>query len=201
MDRRSLLLTGAASLLAGCAGRWEVGYSDGLDAEVTRNWRLGDVLIVVPSDLSVSHANTFAPNADIVWHGEPFGNRRAQVAAILKEGITLGTRELRGDRPVTITATLMRFHAVTPAAVGRAPAAVHNISYMIQVLDATTGDPLTEKQVVQADLEAFVGAAAVAAAINGNSQRVRIVNHIGRVTRGWLGFGPDQRRTFDSVGR
>ena len=151
MDRRSLLLTGAASLLAGCAGRWEVDYSDGLDAEVTRNWRLDDVLIVVPSDLTVSHANTFAPNADIVWHGEPFGNRRAQVAAILKEGITLGTRELRGDRPVTITATLMRFHAVTPAAVGRAPAAVHNISYMIQVLDATTGDPLTEKQVVQAD--------------------------------------------------
>lgn len=201
MDRRSLMLGGAAALLAGCAGNWKVDYRQGLDTAVTRTWKLNNVLVVVPEELTVSHANTFAPNADIVWHGEPFGNRKAQVAAILRDGITQGTSELQGKRPVTITATLRQLHAVTPAAVGRAPAAVHNISYTTQVLDAETGEALTEKQLIQADLEAYVGAAAIAAAINGNTQRVRIVNHIARVTRGWLGFGPDQRRTFASVGR
>ena len=201
MYRRSFLLTGAALLLGGCAGRWRVAYDQGVDPAMSKGWRLKDVRVVIPSELTVSHANTFAPNADIVWHGEPFGNRGAQVAAILREGVTLGARELRGSRRVTVEARLAQFHAVTPAAIARAPAAVHNISYTLQVFDARSGAALTKRELIQADLEAYVGAAAVAAAINGNSQRLRIVNHIGRVTRGWLGLGTDQRRTFDSVGR
>ncbi len=201
MNRRSLLILGAAAFLAGCSGTWEVSYDDNLDPDVTRNWRLDETLIVVPEKLTVSNANTFAPNADIVWHGEPFGNRRAQVASILREGIRRGAGDLKGKRDVTIAATLVHFHAVTPAAVARAPAAGHNIAYEVQVIDSKTGTPLTERQLIQADLEAFVGAAAVASAINGESQKVRIVNHLARVTRGWLGFGPDQRRRFSSVGR
>ena len=47
----------------------------------------------------------------------------------------------------------------------------------------------------------LAGAAAVTAAMQGDTQRVRIVNHLARVTRGWLGVGPDQRRTFTSFGR
>lgn len=168
---------------------------------VTRNWRASNVLVSVPQDLTVSNANSYAPNADIVWHGEPFGDRRAQVASILREGIKLGAQPLKGSRPVTLAATLRHFHAVTPAAVARAPAAVHNIAYTIQVLDTETGRALTEPQFIQADLEANVGAAAVAAAIEGRGQRTRLVQHLGRVTRGWLGYGPDQRRTFSSIGR
>ena len=41
----------------------------------------------------------------------------------------------------------------------------------------------------------------VTAAIEGNTQRVRIVDHIARVTAGWFGMGPDQRRKFTSIGR
>ena len=201
MDRRTVITAGAATLLAGCSNNWKVAYDSELDPDVTRMWSLKDVIAIVPGDLSVSNANTFAPMADIVWHGEPYGDRRAQVAAIIDEGVTKGSAELTGPRPVTITVTVLRFHAVTPSAVARAPAAVHNIRYVIQVIDAETGTPLTEKQEIEADLEAYVGAAAIAAAINGNTQRVRIVNHIAQVTRGWLGFGPDQRRTFASVGR
>ena len=83
----------------------------------------------------------------------------------------------------------------------RAPAAVHNIKYVAQVFDAETGEPLTEPESIAADLEAFVGASAVTAALEGNTQRVRIVNHLARVNRGWLGIGPDQRRTFSGLGR
>ena len=199
-NRRSLLACGGAFLLSGC-GHWKVAYKEGVDPAVSRNWHVSEVKVMIPKGLTVSNANTFAPDADIVWHGEPYGNRRAQVAAILREGVVMGGRSLRGPRRVRLSAMLLQFHAVTPAAGGRAPAAVHHISYTLQVFDARTNQPLTKQEVIQADLEAYVGAAAVTAAINGDTQRVRIVDHIGRVTRGWLGQGADQRRTFDSVGR
>lgn len=202
MKRRTLLVAGlAAIVVAGCSSSWSVDYEAGLDPTVTRGWKLNDVIVSVPSSLTVSNANSYIPNADIVWHGEPFGDRRAQVAAIMDEGLTAGASELQGDQPVTIVARLTQFHAVTPAAVARAPSAVHNIKYTVQVLDSRTGAPLTEPQSIAADLEAYVGAAAVAAAINGETQRNRIVAHIAAVTRGWLGFGPDQRREFSSLGR
>ena len=202
MDRRNLITGGLALFaLAGCSGRWKVDYAQGLDPEVTRTWKLASVVASVPASLTVSNSNTYAPNADIVWHGEPFGDRRSQVAAIMDEGITRGAAGLRGTRPVTITARVLQFHAVTPAAVARAPAAVHNIEYATQVLDEQTGAELTPEQVISADLEAYVGAAAVAAAINGLTQRRRIIDHIDLVTRGWLGFGQDQRRSFSSIGR
>ena len=199
--QRPIAVALALMLLAGCAGSWEVAYDDPPRPDETREWRVVDVVTVVPDSLSVSNDNTYAPMADIVWHGEPFGDRRAQVAAILDEGLTAGTRDLRGPRPVTMTARVLTFHGVTPSAVARAPAAVHNIRYVLRVFDAQTGEPLIENQTISADLEANVGTAAIAAAINRESQRQRVVAHIAAVTRGWLGIGPDQRREFYSVGR
>ncbi len=199
---RQIIFGGIAALaLSACAGSWRVDYDSGLSSEVTKNWRLHDVVAVVPEHLTVSNNNTFAPNADIVWHGEPFGDRKAQVAAIMHEGMTAGASNLKGERLVTITVSVATFHAVTPSAVARAPAAVHNITYGMQVFDTRTGEPLTEQKVIEADLVAFVGSSAVAAAINGNTQRVRIVRHLAAVTRGWLGFGSDQRREFGGIGR
>lgn len=201
MDRRAFMLTGTTAFLSGCVGRWEVDYEEGLSPSVTRNWGLGDVRITVPSVLKVSHSNRLAPNADIVWHGEPYGDRKAQVAAIVDEGITAGAQVLSGNRPVILSARILQFHAVTPSAVATSPGAVHNIAYQMRVFDGATGDALTDQQLIRADLEAYVGSAAVTAAIEGNTQRVRIVNHLARVTQGWLGFGMDQRRTFSSIGR
>ena len=199
---RHLTLGGiAAFVLSGCAGTWTVDYDEVPSAEVTKNWRLHDVAVVVPDHLTVSNSNTFAPNADIVWHGEPFGDRKAQVAAIIDEGMTAGASDLNGDQLVTISVMVATFHAVTPSAVARAPAAVHNIGYGMQVFDSRTGEPLTEPQLISADIEAYVGSSAVTAAINGDTQRVRIVRHLEAVTRGWLGYGPDQRRQFGGVGR
>ncbi|MCV6591369.1 MAG: hypothetical protein OIF48_00335 [Silicimonas sp.] len=201
MFRRTLLLGGAALFLAGCSGGWEVDYEDGVDLSTSQNWKVTNVTVAVPKSLTVSNADTYAPNADIVWHGEPFGDRRAQVARLVDEGITKGSAGLKGKRPVTIAVEVKRFHAVTPRSVARAPGAVHNIRYITQVIDNATGAKLTTAESVDADLEAYVGAAAVTAALNGDTQRVRIVNHLARVTRGWLGTGPDQRRTFSGVGR
>ncbi len=196
-----LMALTAVFLVAGCAGKWQVNYDAPPSPEVTKTWKLVDVIAVAPDELSVSNRNGFAPSADIVWWGEPFGDRRAQVAAILDEGITAGASDLAGSRPVTMTAKLIRFHSVTPAAIARAPAAVHNISYQFQVFDADSGVALTQPTFIDADLEAYVGSAEIAAAIQGQTQRVRIVDHLAAVTRGWLGYGPDQRREFAGVGR
>jgi len=200
-NRRSFAVALALMLLAGCAGTWEVAYDDPPGNAVTKAWRVVNVVTVVPDLLTVSNDNTFAPDADIVWHGEPFGDRRAQVSAILNEGLTRGTRPLRGERPVAITARIITFHGVTPAAVARAPAAVHNIRFVLSIFDARTGEALVSNETISADLEANVGTAAIAAAINRQTQRERVIEHIAAVTRGWLGFGPDQRREFYSVGR
>lgn len=200
MDRRLVLLGGLTAFLSGC-GRWQVYYEAGLDPAVTRSWKLADVTVSVPDSLTVSNDNTYAPNADIVWHGEPFGDRRAQVATIMEEGIRQGGAALPGTRNVTIVAQVQHFHAVTPAAVARAPGAVHNIAYRVRVFDAQTAEPLTQAQSIEADLEAYVGDAAILAEIQGQTQRVRIVDHIAKVTAGWLGVGFDQRRVFESVGR
>lgn len=191
----------ALMFLAGCAGTWEVDYDNPPGSAVTKSWRVVSVVAVAPDTLSVSNNNTYAPQADIVWHGEPFGDRRAQVAAVLDEGLTRGARPLRGERPVTMTARILTFHGVTPSAIARAPAAVHNIRFVLSVFDAKTGEVLVNSETISADLEANVGTAAIAAAINRETQRERVIEHIAAVTRGWLGFGPDQRREFYSVGR
>ena len=178
-------LVASLFLLASCAGSFETSYAKPPPLEVTRTWRVVDVNVVAPESLTVSTRNSFAPGGDIVWWGDPEGDRRAQVAEIVDAGITEGSRVLVGSRPVTVTARVIQFHAVTPMAVSRAPAAVHNISYEMQIFDQV----------------AYVGAQAIAAAVDGQTQKVRITNHIAAVTRSWLGFGPDVRRSFRGLGR
>jgi hypothetical protein len=195
------MLAGSASLLTGCAGRWEVDYAQALDPAVTRGWTVQQVISTVPEYLTVSNDNTYAPNADIVWHGDPYGDRKEQVAAILKEAVTAASSPLKGPRGVAISTQMLHFHGVTPIATNRAPGAVHNIAFRIQVFDARTREPLTGAATIDADLEANVGASAVTAAVAGQTERIRIVDHLTRVVQGWLGIGPDQRRTFTGFGR
>lgn len=191
----------AAVLLAGCGGRFATDYGTPVARETAADWTLESVEVIVPDTLTVSDRNVLAPGADIVWHGDPEGDRRAQVAAILQDGITQGAAGLEGSRPVTIRATLQEFHAVTPRAVSTAPSAVHNISYTIDVRDAATGATLAGPQPVEADLEAYTGDAAVVAVAEGRTQKARIQTHIARVTAAWLGLGEDVRRRFVTIGR
>ncbi len=188
-------------LLAACSGSWETNYEDPLDPGVTRGWNVRDVTVQLPDTLTTTEENSYAPNADIVWHGEPFGDRKAQAARIVRDGISQGASSLRRGQPVKLIVTLLEFHALTPKARAQAPSAVHNISYNIQVVDARTGEPLTEPELIRADLVAFTGAAAVDAVVQGETQVVRITRHLRDVTAGWLGIGPDPRQAFSSAGR
>ena len=198
---RGVLLGVLVTVLASCAGNWETSYETTMSSESASAWRVSDVIVTVPANATTSEQNTFAPSADIVWHGEPVGDRKAQVAALMEEGIRRGAQGLRGPRAITITALVERFHGVTPRAVARAPSGVHSISYTIQVFDSNTGEAVTNVIPVRADLPAIVGPAAITAAVQGQDQRSRIVNHIAAVTAGMFSIGPDQRRMFRSLGR
>lgn len=190
----------ASGLLSSCSSVWSVSYDAPVETSVSAHWRAGEVEVEVPDDLTVSDINSLVPDADIVWHGDPPGDRKAQVAEIVRAGVARGAAGLNGEREVDFHIVLSRFHGVTPAAVAWATAAVHSIDFTIQAVDAGTGDALTDPVAVSADLEANVGALAIIAEMQGETDKDRIVERISEVTAGWLGIGPDPRGEFGSAG-
>lgn len=198
---KSMVVVASLALLSACGGTWQTNYDNPVDASVSQNWNVRHVTVHVPDELTTSEENIYAPDADIVWHGENFGDRKAQVAAIVKSGISAGASGLRGNMPVAINVTLEEFHALTPIARNNAPSAVHNITYVIQVVDIRSGVALTEPERIRADFPALTGATAIEAVIRGDAQKVRITRHLRNVTSGWLGIGPDARQEFSGLGR
>lgn len=189
------------SALAACSSSFETNFAETLSPEVTRGWNVVGISVNVPEELTVSDENSFVPVADIVWHGDPMGDRKAQVAAIVREGIARGADGLNGATPVNFNVQVTEFHGVSPISREKAPSAVHNISYLIQVTDARTGELIAAPTEIKADLEAYTGFRAIEATIQGQTQKVRVTEHIEAVTEGWLGLGPDPRGAFESIGR
>jgi len=160
------------------------------------------VEVTVPATLTVSEDNAYAPNADIVWREDPFGNRHEQVDAIITNAAKRGASGLQGTRAVKLLITVQQFHALSEKA--RAllnNSGVHNIILTAQVVDAKTNNPLSPPDSIEADLVAFVGDQAIAAEKQGLTQKVRITNHVAKVIAGWLGSGEDVRGTFTRNGR
>lgn len=196
------LAIGAAALLAGCGGAsFATRYDAPLLAEVSRGWRLAEVKVDVPATLDVSEARTLFPRADIVWREDPPGDRRAQVAAIFATAVGQGAAGLRGSRPVTIALTVTRFHALTFEAETRLRrSGVHDVEFIASVLDATTGELLAGPAAIEASLPALSGPAMAEARSRGESQKSQITSHVAATIAGWLGTGPDPRRTFNRLG-
>ena len=192
----SLLVLGA------CARQWATDYDDVVDAEQSRNWRIAAIDVTVPDTLTVSEANTYAPEADIVWRGDPLGDRRAQVRAIIADAARRGTAGMRGNKPVRLQLQVTQFHSVTEKTrYGLSNSGVHNIKFTARVVDARSGAVLVEPDLVQAELPAYAGEQAIEAERRGQTQKVRITSHVANVIAGWLGRGPDPRGTFYRSGR
>ena len=204
--RASLMLAGALAgtlALAGCgSSEWSTNYSDMISPAVSQGWQVVSVDVTVPRTLSVSEANSYAPNADIVWREFPYGNRYDQIDAIITTAATRGSASLQGPRKVKLLITMQQFHALSEKA--RAvlqSSGVHDITFTAQIIDIKTNTPLTAPDIIKADLVAFVGDQAVAAEKQGLSQKVRITSHVAAVIAGWLGTGKDVRGSFSRRGR
>lgn len=135
------------------------------------------VNVDVPKTLKVSEANMYYPVADIVWRGEPRGDRHAQVKAIFQEAFAAGTKDLVQGRQVVVDLQVLRFHCLTEKArytVG----GVHSVKFNLTVRDAATGQVIDGPRTVVADIKASGGAIAVEEEAQGVTQRLVISEHL-----------------------
>jgi hypothetical protein len=182
--------------------KWRTYYVQGIEKSVSRKWRLNKVLVNVPDSLKVSEKNRYAPKGDIVWRGEPLGDRRKQVAAIMTTAIKGGARGLRGGKRVNFNVEMIEFHALSEKLrKSNINAGIHNISFTIEVVDSRNGRVIVAKQPIQADLIGYTGKQARELVAAGQTQKVRITNHVAAVIQGWLGQGPDMRKNIKRRGR
>ena len=142
--------------------------------------RVKDINVSVPSTLVVSEENSYYPSGDIVWRGDPRGDRYEQVKAMFDAGLARGTADLKGDVPVVLDVEVERFHSVTEKT-RYTFGGVHSIRFKLTVRDANTGDLVREPTVLKADLNAYGGQEAIDAERQGQTQKVRVTDHLSRV--------------------
>ncbi len=150
-------------------------------APVPTSFNIQSVVVNVPRTLTVSERNRFYPGGDIVWREDPLGDRYVQVQKIVEDAMVRGVREMTpGTVPATLHIEIKRFHALTEKArytVG----GVHAIQFLMQLRNPETGQPYGEPKFVKADFDALGGQAAVRAEQAGQTQKVRITNHLAGV--------------------
>ena len=130
--------------------------------------------------VGVPEANAYYPFADIVWRGDPPGDRHAQITKLFTDAVQLAKPGLVGQIPVIADITLIRFHGVTEktrASVG----GVYNIVFTLQVRDAQTGAVLEPTREIEADLSAPGGTAAILLDREGQTEVVRVTDFLSYV--------------------
>jgi len=142
-----------------------------------RDYSLQSFQFSISDDLKVSEANRYYPVADIVWRGDPRGDRRQQITDIFETSFQSADANLNGSRPVVADVQLLRFHSVTERT-RRAFGGTHSIKFNLTVLDAQTGEILEPTRRINADLSAFGGGAATRADAEGQGMKVRITSHL-----------------------
>ncbi|MEP3636302.1 MAG: DUF6778 family protein [Paracoccaceae bacterium] len=149
---------------------------------VDSDFRVKSVLVYIGQDIVVSERESFYPGGDIVWRGDPPGDRVQQVKDIFKTAFTQGSRGLNGSRNIVLQVDVRRFHSLTDKA-RIAVGGVHSITFALQKRDAVTGEAVGKGKLIRADLKALGGDDALAAARLGQTQKVRITDHLADVIR------------------
>ena len=167
--------------------------SNGSDAR----YAVDSIDIIVPDSLRVSEENLFYPSADVVWRGEPQGDRLAQIKLILQEGLGAGVSTLKQGTAVNLSIQVERFHALTEKArfsVG----GVHDVVFLLTVTDAKTAIVLEGPRRVEVSIRASGNDAAIAEDAAGRTQRVVIIEGLTKAIRdalsGPLAKAEPQRR-------
>ncbi len=151
-----------------------------LVAANAQSFKVVDVKVAVPENLIVSEANLYLPQADIVWREDPLGDRKAQVSKIIETALRAGTAQIQGEREVIMSVRLKMFHALTEKA-RNSVGGKHNVQFDYVLLDANTGQPVSEVKSVNASLNAYGGRRAYEAMHRGETQKVRITRHVANV--------------------
>ena len=146
-------------------------------AEIVRDYNVVAVNVDVPRALDVSERNGYYPTADIVWRGDPIGDRHEQIEQIFLTAADQAAANLGGARDVTLMIELVRFHGVTERtrySVG----GVYNMEFNMTVLDAETGAVVEPERFLVADLPAPGGQAAIQLEQSGQTEKVRVLEYL-----------------------
>jgi hypothetical protein len=141
-----------------------------------------DVKVTVPRSLKVSEAEVFYPLADIVWRGDPRGDRYAQIEAIYQAAIPPAIAPLDHGLKVVAEIEVTRFHCVTDKTrytIG----GLHSLAFKLTIRDAATGAVLAGPRVVHADVKAHGGQKAIAEDAAGITQKQVITERLATVIR------------------
>lgn len=147
---------------------------------IARSYAVQDMTFAASNQLRVSESNSYYPNADVVWRGDPIGNRIEQIAAMFKEATDRNAVKLEGMVPVIVDYELVRFHGVTERtrfSVG----GVYNIEFEMTVRHALTGEILEPARRIEADLSAPGGVAALMQEQRGQTEKVRVTDFLTQV--------------------
>ncbi|WP_284163316.1 DUF6778 family protein [Frigidibacter sp. SD6-1] len=208
LSRRAFLGTALCALgvTAGCVGgggeAFRTYYDQPVPADVARSWRLANVVVTAPRSLSVSEQRSYEPKADIVWREDPEGDRHAQVEKLMRDAIARGASGLRGSTPVRFEVTMTRFHALTfeAEALPYKNIGVHNVNFIMKVVNARTGEVLVGPSEMEASLPALTGREMIEARVRGETQKSQIQAHVARTIQAWLSLAPDNRGSFSRAG-
>lgn len=149
---------------------------------VRPSYSVAQLNVTVPTTLEVSEANSYKPRADIVWRGDPRGDRYAQVQAIAEAGARAATAPMASGQPVTLDIEIRRFHALTEKARYSAPFGAEFEFEVVMVLrDAETGALLGAPRVVKRDFAAASGRLALEEEARGITQKSVITGDFARM--------------------
>lgn len=183
IEKLFALMIGAFALTA-CATPSPFGGSQAA-TQVQRSYSIASFTFAASPDLTVSEAESFYPFADVVWRGDPPGDRVAQIGAMFQTAAARNEGVLQGDIPVAVRVQLVRFHGVTDRTrytVG----GVYNIVFDLTVIDARTGAILEPTRRVSSDLDAPGGTRAPQLERDGLTQKVRVTSHLTSLLRAEL---------------
>lgn len=133
------------------------------------------VNVSVPKTLKVSEANGYKPRADIVWHGDPYGDRYSQIDTLVTAALTQGVAEMHGSRKVVLDVEMTRFHALTELT-RYTFGGEHEVWMNITVRDAETGAVIEPARRIGFNARAAGGEEAVRNESHGITQKVVISN-------------------------
>ena len=146
-------------------------------SSIMRSYDVVKFDFMVPRALTVSERNGYYPVADIVWRGDPIGDRKAQLGEIFTTALQRGMGEGTGGRPVAVEIELIRFHGVTERVLYSIGGNYH-IIFNLTVRDAQTGAILEPTQRIETNLASNGGEAVLRDQHIGQTQKVRVTEFL-----------------------
>jgi len=183
MHRRNFITSLSILALGGCGTAF--GQKSGPRPQMARSYRLGAFSFAAQEGLRISESESFYPDADVVWRGDPIGPRIPQIAAMFETAAARNRSVLDGVFPVDIELTLVRFHAVTNRTrytVG----GVYNVIFDLTIKSAASGEIIEPTRRVVGNLDAPGGERAARQDQAGQTQKVRVTDFLTSLLRAQL---------------